>query len=304
MVRRNEIFTIITHPRRADVLFGSGFEQQMHPGNVQYRQMIDKRRSEYQTTIHDKNKIAREIVNAVVAKKGRFLKKLSAADAKEAGVSNDVSAWIIVDDDAAIMEKVKGALRRNDSSSGKQTATTTTRNRSKNSSMNSQDDDGGEDDASAIIPMESASSTVVAAVGTTTTTATPRRPSLFQAAMDGDKEMIGQLLRQGDATVSERDENGFTPLMFACYHGHVHAARYLLKKGAATDEHYVDLQDNTGCTALYWAATQAHVRVACLLLKRGASVAIANQVAYLQQLLLKGSTNSRNLVDLCDDDDE
>ena len=53
--------------------------------------------------------------------------------------------------------------------------------------------------------------------------------------------------------------------MWACWHGHVEAARLLLEKGAA-----VDAKDEHGQTPLVRACLTGHVEAARLLLEKGA----------------------------------
>jgi hypothetical protein len=58
-----------------------------------------------------KANIAREIVDAVLAKSGRFLKKIDPTEAKKLGIPKGVDAWTPVDE-KTIMEKAKQALRQ------------------------------------------------------------------------------------------------------------------------------------------------------------------------------------------------
>ncbi|KAA0188992.1 Ankyrin-3, partial [Fasciolopsis buskii] len=58
----------------------------------------------------------------------------------------------------------------------------------------------------------------------------------------------------------------FTPLLFACYHGHLSLAETLLRRGAD-----ITAKDQNGWTALHWAAQRCHADIVELLLDYGAS---------------------------------
>lgn len=104
---------VIVHLYPNDVLFGRGSGPNDHEGNIRFRVLIGARKEEYMATNHrqTKAKIARDIVNQVLALNGRFLKKVEPADAKRRGVPKGVDAWTLADDET-IMEKAKQALRQ------------------------------------------------------------------------------------------------------------------------------------------------------------------------------------------------
>ncbi|THD21293.1 putative Ankyrin repeat-containing [Fasciola hepatica] len=64
-------------------------------------------------------------------------------------------------------------------------------------------------------------------------------------------------------------EANFTPLLFACYHGHLALVDTLLRRGAD-----INAKDQNGWTALHWAAQRCHADVVELLLDYGASRSI------------------------------
>ena len=74
------------------------------------------------------------------------------------------------------------------------------------------------------------------------------------------------MLEKG-AEVNRAAENGRTPLLIACYGGHVDVARLLLAHGAE-----VDRTDKYRVTPLHAACYNGHVDVARLLLDKGAEV--------------------------------
>ncbi|CAL8088501.1 unnamed protein product [Calicophoron daubneyi] len=61
-------------------------------------------------------------------------------------------------------------------------------------------------------------------------------------------------------------EADFTPLLFACYHGHLRLVETLLDRGSD-----INATDQNGWTALHWAAQRCHADIVELLLDRGAS---------------------------------
>lgn len=105
---------LITKLNDDDVLFGRGSGPNDHEGNIRFRALVSERKNEYLATNNRqaKAKIARQIVNEVLSKNGRFLKKAEAAEAIRGGIPKGVDAWVLVDDKVT-MEKAKQALRQN-----------------------------------------------------------------------------------------------------------------------------------------------------------------------------------------------
>jgi hypothetical protein len=115
---------VIIHLYPNDVLFGRGSGPNDHEGNIRFRVLVGARKEEYMATNHrqTKAKIARDIVNQVLALNGRFLKKVETADAKRRGVPKGVDAWTLADDET-IMEKAKQALRQHRDKAGEKSPT-------------------------------------------------------------------------------------------------------------------------------------------------------------------------------------
>jgi ankyrin repeat protein len=91
-------------------------------------------------------------------------------------------------------------------------------------------------------------------------------PPLCQAARDGDRALLNQLLDSG-GRADERDAQGITALMHACMQNRLDCAKLLVSRGAD-----LDLIDGfSGLSALGWCAN--HLRPDCmrLLLLAGAS---------------------------------
>ena len=88
-----------------DVLLGRGPGLSQFEGNLRFRALVDERKAEYTATTKrkEKKRIAKEIVDLVHAKGGRFLKQENASD-------NYNNVWFEADLNAA-MEKTKQSLR-------------------------------------------------------------------------------------------------------------------------------------------------------------------------------------------------
>jgi ankyrin repeat protein len=89
---------------------------------------------------------------------------------------------------------------------------------------------------------------------------------LHDAARDGDKERVVQLLQTG-ANIAEPDETGEPALLVAALAGHKDVVAVLLDKGAD-----IEIRNKGGLTALHAAAYGGHLQVVELLVSRGAAV--------------------------------
>lgn len=96
------------------------------------------------------------------------------------------------------------------------------------------------------------------------------RPSIIEAARDGNVALVRELLDQGDVDKNSTDEDGATPLMYAAMRGHLSVVQLLIDRGVD-----VDKQDEaSGWTALMQATFYGFKDVAKLLIKSGADVNI------------------------------
>mmetsp|Transcript_21983 Transcript_21983/g.49709 ORF Transcript_21983/g.49709 Transcript_21983/m.49709 type:complete len:247 (-) Transcript_21983:289-1029(-) len=132
---------------------------------------------------------------------------------------------------------------------------------------------------------------------------------LHLMAGGGEEREVRLILSRG-VDVNLPDEDGWTPLHWACYRHEPDMAQLLIQKGAdvgitsysgdtalhaaATEgdlpciklvlaeakrrelEGYLDRQNNVGLTALMWTASKGHTVAARLLLKEGASISAQN----------------------------
>lgn len=93
------------------------------------------------------------------------------------------------------------------------------------------------------------------------------RSDLSDAAQSGDLARLQALLDSNRSFASMPDEEGYTPLHYAAYFGHVEAARYLVGIGA--DLTAISL-DPLRSHPLHAAASSGHATIARLLLDAGA----------------------------------
>ena len=89
---------------------------------------------------------------------------------------------------------------------------------------------------------------------------------LMQAALDGNTEIVRELLNRG-ADINQRDDNGRTALMFAVINGHYDTMKVLLEYGAD-----VNAKSYIGGTALMGAALAGDLRMVQALLDQGADL--------------------------------
>ncbi|KAL7487533.1 hypothetical protein ACHAW6_013128 [Cyclotella cf. meneghiniana] len=97
-----------------DVLCGRGSGPNDRTGNIEFRNLILTRKAEYLAakTREAKGRIASDIVQHVRRRGGRFLKKLSPAQVKEAGFKRGVAVYEYADE-PTVLEKAKQTLRQN-----------------------------------------------------------------------------------------------------------------------------------------------------------------------------------------------
>jgi ankyrin repeat protein len=125
---------------------------------------------------------------------------------------------------------------------------------------------------------------------------------LIVAAKENNLAEVSRLLRAGaDVNYRALHKNGFTPLHWACFWGHVHVVVELLKNGAD-----IESKNGNGFTPLYYACAHGdngHVAVVIELLSRGANTEVKDpfgntllhiaswqdHIAVVQALLIGGA---------------
>lgn len=81
--------------------------------------------------------------------------------------------------------------------------------------------------------------------------------SLKDAIVDGNLEKVQQLIKEDRGLIAERDNNGFTALLWASFGGHLRLVKWLLQEGGAT----ITERDHKGNTALLLAIKRKHVEL-------------------------------------------
>jgi hypothetical protein len=106
---------VITSLSRTDILLGRGAFCINHIGNVRFRETCSSRREEYNSTNRRRNKssIAQEIVSAIGADGGQFLREATRLELKQAGLPKRTKGWVVAESDS-VLEKVKQTLRDKD----------------------------------------------------------------------------------------------------------------------------------------------------------------------------------------------
>lgn len=99
-----------------------------------------------------------------------------------------------------------------------------------------------------------------------------KRSSLYFLAKIGDVKAVDELLQKGQHDINERDFKGYSPLMYAAYHGHVELVRFLLQNGA--DPNSMDFNGNT---ILMGVCFKGHEEIIRLLLQAGANRNLRNK---------------------------
>ncbi|CAB9530390.1 expressed unknown protein (Partial), partial [Seminavis robusta] len=111
--------TFVTSVTENDVLLGRGTPCAENEGNVRFRRLVKERKVEYIAAEKRmrKDAIAREILEVIASRGGKFLRKLeSTTELEQLGVPHGFHSkevWAIVDEDTQV-QKVKQALRNKD----------------------------------------------------------------------------------------------------------------------------------------------------------------------------------------------
>lgn len=104
---------IVTTLGPNDCLMGRGAAVIGNEGNRRFRKLIQKYKHEYDSTRirQEKDRIARKIMETIISRQGRFLKKIDTpAQAEFFKVPSGKTAWVSVKE-AVVLQKVKQAFR-------------------------------------------------------------------------------------------------------------------------------------------------------------------------------------------------
>lgn len=92
--------------------------------------------------------------------------------------------------------------------------------------------------------------------------------SIFEASAIGRTTHIVRILARQPELVNTFADDGFQPLGLACFFGHLEAATYLVRAGAAVN---TPSNNGLGVTPLHSAVAGNHTAIVKMLLKNGAS---------------------------------
>ena len=98
-----------------------------------------------------------------------------------------------------------------------------------------------------------------------------RSAPLHYAAGVGDAEIFEYLLKEANAPITSRDQDGDTPLHYACAAGNIDFVKPLIVGRR------IDVQNHLGDTPLHYACAMGQTKVVEMLLQLGASPNIANK---------------------------
>ena len=104
---------VVTSITENDVLLGRGAPAIYNTGNVRFRAMAQKRRDSYNNAPRrsEKDKIARELMQEVAKRGGRFLRKIESSEqGGDASIGEGLKAWKVADE-TVIADKIKQTLR-------------------------------------------------------------------------------------------------------------------------------------------------------------------------------------------------
>jgi ankyrin repeat protein len=103
---------------------------------------------------------------------------------------------------------------------------------------------------------------------------------LSDAAYHGQFELVQNLVSKmftqeagKFVNINQKDQWGYTALMYAAREGHVNICLALIEKGSS-----LNMQNLGGDTSLIWATIRGHKEVMKVLLEKGADVTIHNNV--------------------------
>ncbi len=132
------------------------------------------------------------------------------------------------------------------------------------------------------------------------TSAAVRAQDVFEMARNGNVIAIEKFNKENPGKLSSSNEQGYTPLMLAAYHGRLEMVTYLAKNGADLNG-----KSNYG-TPIMAAAIKGNKEIVGLLLDNGADPNIADtkgntallyasafNLNEIAELLLKGGANSK-----------
>ncbi|VXA99849.1 MULTISPECIES: ankyrin repeat domain-containing protein [Chryseobacterium] len=148
--------------------------------------------------------------------------------------------------------------------------------------------------------------------------------SIFDIARNGTVAEVKELMKQNPDVINQTNENGFSPLILACYRSNVEVAKFLIdnvkdvnyksQEGTALAglsvkynkdlvEHLLkknanpNIADSSGSTPLFWAVKFGNKELAELLLKHKADKSIKDSQG-MTPFEYALQTNNKDLINL------
>ncbi|KQT16494.1 hypothetical protein ASG31_13360 [Chryseobacterium sp. Leaf404] len=139
----------------------------------------------------------------------------------------------------------------------------------------------------------------------TSVAAQEKSKSIFDVARSGTVADVKELMKSNPDIINETNENGFSPLILACYRGNIEVAKYLIdnvkdlnyksNEGTALAglsfrynkvlaEHLLNkkadpnIADSTGTTPLFWAVKAGNTELVQILLKHNADKTVKDSM--------------------------
>ena len=148
--------------------------------------------------------------------------------------------------------------------------------------------------------------------------------SIFDIARSGTVAEVQELMKQNPDVINQVNENGFSPLILACYRGNIEVAKFLIdnvkdinyksQQGTALSGLSVkynkdlvvyllnkkanpNIADETGATPLFWAVKFGNKELAELLLKNKADKSIKDSQG-MTPFGYALQTNNKDIINL------
>ena len=96
------------------------------------------------------------------------------------------------------------------------------------------------------------------------------KPSIFEVARSGSLAEVELLHKQNPKVVNEINDEGYSPLILACYRGNVDVAKFLINNGA--DINY----NNAMGTALMAGVAKGNIEIVKLLVSKNAAIELTD----------------------------
>ena len=114
---QEEVPRFVTEINDNDVLMGRGFHNAEYEGNRRWQALVLARRAEYwkETSRPERHRIAKEVVQEILNRGGRFLKRvITTKEAEELEVPSRTQAWRVIHPSNSLYIKVRMNIKPRD----------------------------------------------------------------------------------------------------------------------------------------------------------------------------------------------